>query len=166
MSSEQDRIRALARRIARRIEHGSAVTDAAPAASEDAAAGVLREQLARLEERLARLERQNGGAGADRAAKGDESETRVRGDHAARARVIATPAPVRREAHDEATTRAPRVLGGGGTYVSAVHPSQQRFGIDLAITELVDHFESAKRCDMEPGDKPCDDCGACSSRGF
>jgi hypothetical protein len=55
-----------------------------------------------------------------------------------------------------------------GTYVPAVaHPSQEKFGsIGEAVSELVDYFESEKTCSVEPGGKPCDHCGMCSSRGF
>ena len=53
-----------------------------------------------------------------------------------------------------------------GTYVPAAHPSQERFGIDDAVSELVDFFEREKLCSVEPGEKPCDQCGMCSSRGF
>ncbi|MCP9494215.1 MAG: hypothetical protein MSG64_07155 [Pyrinomonadaceae bacterium MAG19_C2-C3] len=61
----------------------------------------------------------------------------------------------------------PAQIGTGGTYVSAVHPSGQRFGIGEAVSELVDYFEqSTKTCELEPGNKPCDHCAMCSSRGF
>ncbi|HYG11469.1 MAG TPA: hypothetical protein VD835_16095 [Pyrinomonadaceae bacterium] len=53
-----------------------------------------------------------------------------------------------------------------GTYVPAVHPSEERFGIDEAVSELVEFFEREKVCNVEPGGKPCDHCGMCSSRGF
>jgi len=47
------------------------------------------------------------------------------------------------------------------------HPSQERFGIEEAtVTELVEFFESEKKCSVEPGGKPCDHCAMCSSRGF
>jgi hypothetical protein len=47
------------------------------------------------------------------------------------------------------------------------HPSQERFGVEEAtVTELVEFFESEKKCAMEPGGKPCDHCAMCSSRGF
>ncbi|MCA1614454.1 MAG: hypothetical protein LC800_10040 [Acidobacteria bacterium] len=52
------------------------------------------------------------------------------------------------------------------TYVSAAHPSQERFQIDEAVSELVDFFEREKVCSIEPGEKPCDHCSMCSSRGF
>ena len=52
------------------------------------------------------------------------------------------------------------------TYVPAVHPSEERFGIDEAVSELVEFFEREKICNIEPGGKPCDHCGMCSSLGF
>ncbi|MEO6393452.1 MAG: hypothetical protein ABIP75_16505, partial [Pyrinomonadaceae bacterium] len=49
----------------------------------------------------------------------------------------------------------------------AVHASQERFDVEeAAVTDLVNYFESSKKCDMEPGNKPCDHCSMCSSRGF
>jgi len=51
------------------------------------------------------------------------------------------------------------------TSSSAAHPSQERFGVGEAISELVDYFENEKACGLEP-DKPCDQCAMCSSRGF
>jgi hypothetical protein len=50
---------------------------------------------------------------------------------------------------------------------AASHPSQERFGVEEAtIAELVEFFESEKKCSVEPGGKPCDHCAMCSSRGF
>ncbi|MDX6386099.1 MAG: hypothetical protein QOK48_3672 [Blastocatellia bacterium] len=50
---------------------------------------------------------------------------------------------------------------------AAAHPSQERFGIEEAtVAELVEFFESEKKCAIEPGGKPCDHCSMCSSRGF
>jgi hypothetical protein len=47
------------------------------------------------------------------------------------------------------------------------HPSQERFGVEEAtVAELVEFFESEKKCSVEPGGKPCDHCSMCSSRGF
>ena len=161
MSSEQDHIRELARRIANRIERGDETQAATRTRVDDAPAESLRADLSRLERRLARLEAQN-----DSAATSGKMGLSDQSEYPARERSGALATPIGADEQDDFAKHAPRVLGGGGTYVSAVHPSQQRFGIDLAVAELVDHFESAKRCDMEPGDKPCDDCGICSSRGF
>lgn len=50
---------------------------------------------------------------------------------------------------------------------AAGHPSQERFGIEEAtVAELVEFFESEKKCSVEPGEKPCDHCAMCNSRGF
>ena len=47
------------------------------------------------------------------------------------------------------------------------HPSLDRFGVEEAtVSELVDYFQGEKQCSMEPGEKPCDHCAMCSSRGF
>lgn len=47
------------------------------------------------------------------------------------------------------------------------HASQERFGVEEAtVAELVEFFESEKKCSVEPGGKPCDHCSLCSSRGF
>ncbi len=47
------------------------------------------------------------------------------------------------------------------------HVSQERFGVEeAAVSELVEFFESEKKCTLEPGGKPCDHCAMCSSRGF
>ncbi len=51
--------------------------------------------------------------------------------------------------------------------MAAGHPSQERFGVEEAtVSELVDFFEGDKKCELEPGGKPCDHCALCSSRGF
>jgi hypothetical protein len=62
-------------------------------------------------------------------------------------------------------TRSPWL---SGMYVPVTsHPSQERFDInEAAVTELVDFLESEKKCELEPGGKPCDHCAMCSSRGF
>jgi hypothetical protein len=50
---------------------------------------------------------------------------------------------------------------------AAAHASLEKFDVEeAAVAEMVDYFESAKKCDLEPGGKPCDHCSMCSSRGF
>ena len=50
---------------------------------------------------------------------------------------------------------------------NAIHASQEKFDVEEAtVAEMVDYFESTKKCDLEPGNKPCDHCSMCSSRGF
>lgn len=47
------------------------------------------------------------------------------------------------------------------------HPSQERFGIEEAtVAELVEFFENEKKCSVDPSGKPCDHCAMCNSRGF
>ena len=47
------------------------------------------------------------------------------------------------------------------------HSSEERFGVEEAtVAELVEFFESEKKCSMDPSGKPCDQCAMCSSRGF
>ena len=47
------------------------------------------------------------------------------------------------------------------------HPSQERFGVEEAtVAELVEFFEKEKKCSVDPSGKPCDHCAMCSSRGF
>lgn len=54
-----------------------------------------------------------------------------------------------------------------GVNAGFAHPSQERFGIEEAtVSELVDFFEKEKTCSIEPGEKPCDHCSMCSTRGF
>ncbi len=62
------------------------------------------------------------------------------------------------------TTHSPWLAGINAPYS---HPSQEVFGVEEAtVTELVDFFEKEKLCTVEPGEKPCDHCAMCSSRGF
>jgi hypothetical protein len=57
--------------------------------------------------------------------------------------------------------------GWGASSQSPSHASQERFGVEEAtVKELVEFFESEKKCSVEPGGKPCDHCAMCSSRGF
>ncbi len=54
-----------------------------------------------------------------------------------------------------------------GVNASIAHPSQEKFGVEEAVvSQLVDYFEKEKTCSVEPGNKPCDHCAMCSSRGF
>jgi hypothetical protein len=54
-----------------------------------------------------------------------------------------------------------------GVNASIAHPSQEKFGVEEAVvSQLVDYFEKGKTCSVEPGNKPCDHCAMCSSRGF
>jgi hypothetical protein len=146
MSSEQDQVRVIAERIARRLaQSGGSSSSKASSSSEeggdvDEELATLRASLAQLQRRLAQVESQIK----------EESGERVgpRGS-------LAQHAP---------PTHSPWL---SGVYVPATHPSDERFGVaEAAVSELVDFFEKEKTCSMEPGNKPCDHCAMCSSRGF
>jgi len=111
----------------------------------------LRESLSEIQRRLARIESSmtNGGA------REEEQPTAQRREGAS----AQQPPP-----HATPT----RSMWLSGTYVPATsHPSQEQFtGIGEAVSELVEFFEREKTCTVEPGGKPCDHCGMCSSRGF
>lgn len=155
MSAEQDRIRALAERIAGRLEREDVRADGTQTASGaggDDEIGQLREGLRELQQRLERIESH---VGRDEA-RGRESEGREVAD--------APPQHPALRPESQSAPQPPRWTSS--IYVSAAHPSQERFDVGEAVSELVDFFESEKKCNVEPGDKPCDHCAMCSSRGF
>jgi hypothetical protein len=151
MSSEQDRIKELAERVARRL--GGAAGQAGGEASGAAEAGgdlsALRRSLSEIQQRLSRIESH---LAHDESREHEGSAPRQQHQ--------------KRRPSSPSQTGRPTMLSG--TYVPAVsHPSQEQFeGLGEAVSELVDFFESEKTCTMEPGAKPCDHCGVCSSRGF
>ena len=64
-------------------------------------------------------------------------------------------------------TSAPAAAYSPWTPPELTHASQERFNVEEAtVAEMVDYFEQAKKCELEPGGKPCDHCSMCSSRGF
>jgi hypothetical protein len=139
LSAEQDKARSLAERIAGRLGEsraGGETTARVENATGDELAQ-LRATLRDLQQRLVQI------------------ESRVAGDHQATQSASST----------QTEARAPQQFLSS-TYVSATHPSLERFGVDDAVTELVDFFEKEKVCTVEPGGKPCDHCAMCSSRGF
>jgi hypothetical protein len=153
-SNEQDRVKELAERVARRL------SDAPPEQSGEEASGggelaAVRASLAEIQRRLTHIE--------SHITHGEEC------DHGAR-----RPDDVRSPSTSSSTspTRSPstqtRPTWLSGTYVPATsHPSQEQFeGLGEAVSELVEFFEREKTCTLEPGDKPCDHCGQCSARGF
>ena len=151
MGAEQEKVRSIAERVASRIGGREARPEASPRGGEGGHAGddevaQLRASLREMQQRLARIE--------SRAAGGDPRPS-VEGASVSREGV----------GEGERVASPPRPLLSS-TYVPATHPSQERFGIDDAVAELVDFFESEKTCTVEPGGKPCDHCGMCSARGF
>ncbi|HWS99480.1 MAG TPA: hypothetical protein VN256_04340 [Pyrinomonadaceae bacterium] len=151
MSSERDQARLLAERIARRVSQGAEGDDrrAASGAEVGEELAVMRAGLEDLQQRLARIEsrvtRREDGGGSEGGGQGSARRQTQPSGHAA--------------------SRSPWL---SGMYVpAAAHPSQEKFGVEeAAVSELVDFFEGEKKCELEPGGKPCDHCAMCSTRGF
>jgi hypothetical protein len=141
----------LAERIAARLAREAPGDDAAEAQDELA---TLRARLAELQQRLAHVE-----------AHVTHTPDCAHKEHGAPARANDSARP------SGAPVQAQRAAQPAGwtssTYIPVVqHPSQERFGVDEAVSELVDYFEREKMCNVEPGGKPCDHCAMCSARGF
>jgi hypothetical protein len=153
-SSEQDRARELAERIARRLEGGSREQGEGPGPGGGELAAV-RASLAEIQRRLTHIE--------SHLTHGAECEHDARQSNDVRS---ATTSSSTSTARDPASQPRPTWLSG--TYVPATsHPSQEQFeGLGEAVSELVEFFEREKTCTLEPGGKPCDHCGQCSARGF
>jgi hypothetical protein len=157
MSTEQDQARLLAERIARRMSQGERVDEAQPARAQST--GNVGDELAAVRASLEELQR--------KLVQIESHVTRQDGN-----------AQVRRDAPSagQGSAQRPFQLSASsgvhspwlsGIYVPASHPSQERFGIEeAAVSELVDFFEGEKKCELEPGGKPCDHCAMCSTRGF
>ena len=154
-SSEQDRVKELAERVARRLAGGSRGQGEGPGPGAGELAS-LRASLAEIQRRLTHIE--------SHLTHGEEC------GHDARQSDDARPATASSSTSTAAQHPAtqPRSTWLSGTYVPATaHPSQEQFeGLGEAVSELVEFFEREKTCTLEPGGKPCDHCGQCSARGF
>ena len=161
MSSEQDRVRLIAERIARRVtqngaeqRRGTHTGDRAGDVGEELSA--VRATLSQLQEKLAQIESHLTREDDRPQRDGQTATRREQADAPGQAGGASTGPPT--------FARSPWL---SGIYVPAAHPSQERFGVEeAAVSELVDFFEKEKTCSMEPGGKPCDHCAMCSSRGF
>jgi hypothetical protein len=149
LSAERDKVRSIAERIAQRLAQGGAGGETtARGASEGDELAQLRANLREVQQRLAQIE--------SRVAGGDTRRQQTTGASSSGS-----------AASNDGGTRVPQPQQFlSSTYIPATHPSQERFGIDDAVTELVDFFEKEKVCTVEPGGKPCDHCAMCSTRGF
>ena len=155
-SSEQDRARELAERVARRLSQEPAREGEEPEQGEGyGELAALRASLSEIQRRLAEIE--------SHLARGESGEQSARGGPASNPSGAGAQQPT----PSRAATPA-RSTWLSGTYVPATsHPSQEQFsGIGEAVSELVELFEREKTCSVEPGGKPCDHCGMCSARGF
>jgi hypothetical protein len=170
-AKEQDPVRSLAERIAIRLAQDGARENSASSERRDAASANVGDELAALRAGLSEIGQRL-----------TQIESHV--THSTPRQHERAPHTQQHAAHDQLSTqtRAPRNDRSNdrpaaqtdsnpqhwlsGTYVPAVHPSEERFGIDEAVSELVEFFEREKVCNVEPGGKPCDHCSMCSSRGF
>ena len=149
MSTELDHAREVAARIARRVAGSDSQTRVTPAAqakpeltSELAA---VRAGLNDLQKKIAQLE----------AKVSSSAPTSDASFNAANPSASYRTVPL---------THSPWLAG---VNASIAHPSQEKFGVEEAVvSQLVDYFEKEKTCSVEPGNKPCDHCAMCSSRGF
>jgi hypothetical protein len=177
MSAEDDRIRLIAERVARRV----ASSDAGGANKNQQENGSFGRETGRESEPPQPSERPRA-----RVINFISSGPPVRST----ASVAARPASVEQPAQASSKTsseffqfipatqspwlgRLPAMLGqdnpqsAGLNPQTADHPSQERFGIEEAtVAELVEFFEKEKKCSIDPSGKPCDHCAMCSSRGF
>src|SRR5262245_7828253 len=132
MSSEADKARTVAERIARRVSGGAAAPAFKPSDSGDITAelAAMRASLGELQNRLIQI------------------ESKVRTGSPTPGYVSATQTPPTLQTH------SPWLAGLNAT---VAHPSQERFGVEEAtVSELVDFFQNEKTCSVEPGGKPCD----------
>src|SRR5919199_3808848 len=162
-SSEQDRVRELAERVARRLadapEPGAGDVGASPT-QEAGELASLRASLSEIQRRLAHIEShithgEDCGHGAQPSRRPEDVTTREASSSTSSTQNPSSPTET-------------RSTWLSGTYVPATsHPSQEQFeGLGEAVSELVEFFEREKTCTVEPGGKPCDHCGQCSARGF
>jgi hypothetical protein len=159
MSSEQDQARLLAERIARRVSQGNGETPRPSRVESRTDVGeelsVMRASLEELQKRLARIESHVTRHDDDRSQAARGTEVNEQGS------------AWRQPGGAFATSTASRSPWLSGIYVPAAHPSQEKFGVEeAAVSELVDFFEGEKKCELEPGGKPCDHCAMCNTRGF
>ena len=175
-AKEQDPVRTLAERIANRLATGdapdggrSSSSNASSHARRDSGAHVgdelaaLRASVSEIGQRLAQIESHVTKNDAPPRPPARRDDARDQPQQQQR------PSQTHSPQHGHASASPANANPAhwlSGTYVPAVHPSEERFGIDEAVSELVEFFEREKVCNVEPGGKPCDHCGMCSSRGF
>ena len=180
MSTDQDQARLIAERVARRVAGTPSAESALDFTAPTKNGAPVREELSAIREGLHDLEH-----------KLDRIESKItQPDEPTRARLIdfvssgpplaASPTISQGSSVSQKTQSSPELLQAPSKFVPPTqspwlrdfnspfeHPSQERFGVEEAtVAELVEFFESEKKCSVEPGGKPCDHCSMCSSRGF
>ena len=154
MSTELDQAREIAERVARRVSSiaGSTPNTSSRKPEVTAELAAVRDGLSELQRKLSLLEEKISSGSVQQPAN---YQTRPASQQAFDSH--AQPKSVLR-------THSPWLAGVNAPYS---HPSQEKFGVEEAtVSELVDFFEKEKACSVEPGEKPCDHCAMCSSRGF
>ena len=153
-SSEQDRVRELAERVARQLSDAPR-EQAGPEGAGGGELAAVRASLAEIQRRLAHVEAH--------ITHGEDCLDGARQSNDARSTASSPSTSSTQNPPSQA-----RSTWLSGTYVPATaHPSQEQFeGLGEAVSELVEFFEREKTCTLEPGGKPCDHCGQCSARGF
>jgi hypothetical protein len=184
MTTDQDQARLIAERVARRVagtrsaESASGFTaptkNGAPVREELSA---IREGLHDLEDKLDRIESKIVHTAAQPA---EPTRARLIDFVSSGPPLAVSPTISQGPSVSQTTQSSPTLRQAPAEFVPATHspwlrefnstsehPSQERFGVEEAtVAELVEFFESEKKCSVEPGGKPCDHCAMCSSRGF
>jgi hypothetical protein len=158
MTTELDQAREIAERIARRVssESPARANPSQPKAQVSAELAAVRAGLSELQRKIAQLEAKVSSDSANGSTKLNLSDTTRR--------LTPRSQPFDERSQAVPVTHSPWLAGVNTSYS---HPSQEVFGVEEAVvSELVDHFEKEKICSVEPGEKPCDHCAMCSSRGF
>jgi hypothetical protein len=154
MTNEQDHARLIAERIARRVSESrddAASSQRPNGADLGAELSAMRASLDDLKQKLVQIESR---------LTHDES-------HAFRHEHDGVQRDSGRPSQTASSSSGNHALRLSSMYIPVQHPSEEKFGVEEAtVAELVDYFEGAKKCDLEPGGKPCDHCAMCSSRGF
>jgi hypothetical protein len=154
MTGEQDQAGLMAARIARRVAQSSAgaasTSQPQNGANIGAELSAMRASLDDLKQRLVQI------------------ESRLPNDKSDAIGHAPSHSISQREAATASRSSFKHPLHLSGIYMpAATHPSQEKFGVEEAtVAELVDFFEGEKKCELEPGGKPCDHCSMCNSRGF
>lgn len=158
MSTEIDRAREIAERIARRVSSDKpAAGDLSQASRSAQTKPELTSELAAVRAGLSELQRKIAQLEAKISSNTTDRPGNISQPHTASALANSGTRPV-------PSTHSPWLQG---VNASLSHPSLEKFGVEEAVvSELVDYFEKEKTCSVEPGGKPCDHCAMCSSRGF
>jgi hypothetical protein len=185
VSTDQDQARLIAERVARRVagtSSGASLPRNAPAPSRNGAPvreeiSAIREGLHDLESKLDRIESKIVHSASQPA---ESTRARLIDFVSSGPPVAVTPSIAQSSSISQTLQASPRAAEEASQFIPATqspwirdfnsapdHPSQERFGVEEAtVAELVEFFESEKKCAVEPGGKPCDHCAMCSSRGF